>query len=248
MKNHPAFSIKSCALFFLLAVNFSASASISLDRTRAVFNATEKSISMSVSNDNAKLPYLAQAWVEDENGKKINEPLLALPPIQRIDAGNKSQVRIQLLGDVSKLPQNRETLFYFSLREIPPKPEKANALQVALQTRIKIFYRPKELIVKKKEAFGFEKVTLKLSSKEAVIVNPTPYHLTVVSVNNVNGTEVSGFKPLMVKPFAETSLGVASEKLPAQMDLLYINDFGGRTVIPFACKVKDACTFSARKK
>ncbi|WP_223346554.1 fimbria/pilus periplasmic chaperone, partial [Escherichia coli] len=40
---------------------------------------------------------------------------------------------------------DRESLFYYNVREIPPKSGKANTLQIALQTRIKLFWRPKAL-------------------------------------------------------------------------------------------------------
>lgn len=43
-----------------------AQAAISLDRTRAIFNGGEKSMTLNVANDNKQLPYLAQAWIENE--------------------------------------------------------------------------------------------------------------------------------------------------------------------------------------
>lgn len=55
------------------------------------------------------------------------------------------QVKIQGLPDIHKLPADRESIFYFNVREIPPKSNKANTLQIALQTRIKLFWRPKAL-------------------------------------------------------------------------------------------------------
>ncbi|WP_180821372.1 fimbria/pilus periplasmic chaperone, partial [Vibrio parahaemolyticus] len=56
-----------------------------------------------------------------------------------------SQVKIQALPDIAALPQDRESVYYFNLREIPPRSKEANVLQIALQTRIKLFYRPKAL-------------------------------------------------------------------------------------------------------
>ncbi|VDY98863.1 chaperone protein PapD [Escherichia coli] len=41
-----------------------ADAAVSLDRTRAVFDGSEKSMTLDISNDNKQLPYLAQAWIE----------------------------------------------------------------------------------------------------------------------------------------------------------------------------------------
>ena len=54
-------------------------------------------------------------------------------------------VKIQGLPDIHKLPADRESMFYFNVREIPPKSNKSNTLQIALQTRIKLFWRPKAL-------------------------------------------------------------------------------------------------------
>lgn len=96
-----------------------AQAAIALDRTRVVFEAGQKSVSLSVSNENKQLPYLAQGWLEDANGKKVNSPLVVLPPLQRIEPGAKSQLKVQSLPAVAQLPQDRESLFYFNLREIP---------------------------------------------------------------------------------------------------------------------------------
>lgn len=46
-----------------------ATAAIALDRTRVIFSGGDKSVSMSISNENKQLPYLAQGWIEDANGK-----------------------------------------------------------------------------------------------------------------------------------------------------------------------------------
>ena len=54
---------------------------------------------------------------------KSASPLAVLPPVQRIDAMMNGQVKVQGLPDISKLPADRESLFYFNVREIPPKSE-----------------------------------------------------------------------------------------------------------------------------
>lgn len=46
-----------------------AGAAIALDRTRAIFPGSEKSISLSITNDSSSMPYLAQGWIEDEQEK-----------------------------------------------------------------------------------------------------------------------------------------------------------------------------------
>ncbi|MFH4947334.1 fimbria/pilus periplasmic chaperone, partial [Enterobacter hormaechei] len=114
-------------------------AAVSLDRTRAVFNGGEKTMTLNISNDNNQLPYLAQAWIENEKQEKITTgPIVVTPPVQRLEPGEKSMVRLSSTPEINKLPQDRESIFYFNLREIPPKSDKANVLQIALQTKIKL--------------------------------------------------------------------------------------------------------------
>ncbi len=50
------------------------------------------------------------------------DALMALPPLQRIDAGQKSRPHYPVRGLTDKLPQDRETLFWFNVRAFP-KPE-----------------------------------------------------------------------------------------------------------------------------
>ena len=61
-----------------LSVSQSAHAALALDRTRVVLNGGEKSVSLGVANQNRELPFLAQAWIEDAQGKKITDPLTHL--------------------------------------------------------------------------------------------------------------------------------------------------------------------------
>lgn len=84
-------------------VSFSAQASVTPDRTRLIFNESDKSISVTLRNNDPKLPYLAQSWIEDEKGVKISSPLAVLPPVQRIEAMMNGQVKIQGLPDIHKL-------------------------------------------------------------------------------------------------------------------------------------------------
>lgn len=70
-------------------------AAIALDRTRVIFDGSQKSVSLNISNQNKQLPYLAQGWIEDEQGNKIQSPLTVLPPVQRIEPGKPSQVKIR---------------------------------------------------------------------------------------------------------------------------------------------------------
>ncbi|WP_336282730.1 fimbria/pilus periplasmic chaperone [Cronobacter dublinensis] len=213
-------------------------AAIALDRTRVVYNGEEKSISLNVSNENKNLPYLAQAWIEDAQGNKVTSPLTVLPPVQRVEPGAKSQVKVQASAAAATLPQDKETLFYFNLREIPPRSNKPNTLQIALQTRIKLFYRPAAIALDKTQAAEgdwVEKVTLTREGDKFVVNNPTPYFLTIVEgAPSVKGKPV-GFEPVMVSPKGSATIGAAAAAFGNSPVLTYVNDYGGRPKIQFSC-------------
>lgn len=219
-----------------------AQAAVSLDRTRVIFDGGQKSISLNISNNNKQLPYLAQGWIDDAEGKKISSPLVVLPPVQRIEPGKSSQVKIEALPAINGLPQDRESLFYFNLREIPPKSDKPNTLQIALQTRVKLFYRPKAIKADKNGTPWQEKLTLFKQGEQVMVKNPTPYYVTIInaSANNMAaGTKGKEFAPVMVVPFGEMVLGVKSSSLGERPILTYINDYGGRPALTFQCQSKE---------
>lgn len=208
-------------------------ASVSLDRTRAVFNGSEKAMTLNIVNNDKQLPYLAQVWIENDKQEKITTgPVIATPLVQRLEAGAKSMVRLTKTPDISKLPQDRESLFYFNLREIPPKSDKANVLQIALQTKIKLFYRPKAITTKPNTVWQ-DQLILNKTSKGYRIENPTPYYVTVIGLGgSEKQAKEGGFETVMLAPKSEQT--VRSERFSTPY-LSYINDYGGRPVLQFTC-------------
>ncbi|MFC3946956.1 fimbria/pilus periplasmic chaperone [Serratia entomophila] len=224
-----------------------AQAAIALDRTRVIFDGSVQSVSLNVSNQNKQLPYLAQGWLEDEQGNKVQSPLTVLPPVQRIEPGKPSQVKIQALPTAKQLPQDRETLYYFNLREIPPKSDKPNTLQIALQTRIKLFYRPAAIAPQQNAAPWQEQLTLTRQGDRYVVNNPTPYYVTIVDAGAKTGVVgIKGFEPLMVPPKGNAPLGASAAVLGASPVLTYINDYGGRPQLSFNCS-GSACQVAPEK-
>ena len=84
-----------------------AQAGVSLDRTRVIITEKEASSSANLSNTSPDIPFLAQSWVEDEKGNKITSPLIVLPPLQRINGGQKGIARVTKTAGQRKpvLPQ-----------------------------------------------------------------------------------------------------------------------------------------------
>ena len=228
----PAFAV------LVMALSQGANAAVGLDRTRVIFDGGKNATSVNITNNNTQLPYLAQGWIEDEAGEKITSPLIVLPPVQRLEPGKQSQVKVQALPAAKSLPQDRETVFYFNLREIPPRTEKANTLQIALQTRIKLFYRPQAITPSQQDLSNpwQEKLTLTLEGEQYRVNNPTPYYITLVDArSSKDGKTVAGFEPLMVPPKGTLILGAKAKELGATPHLSYVNDYGGRPLLAFTC-------------
>ncbi|MGF6191424.1 fimbria/pilus periplasmic chaperone [Serratia sp. 2723] len=226
----------------------SAQAAIALDRTRIIFDGSQKSVSLNVSNQNKQLPYLAQGWIEDDQGNKIQSPLTVLPPVQRIEPGKPSQVKVQALPAAQMLKQDRETVYYFNLREIPPKSSKPNTLQIALQTRIKLFYRPTAIAMDKNAPPPQEQLTLSKQGDKYVVNNPTPYYVTLVDASNKkDGPGIKNFEPMMVPPKGNLPLTVSAAAVGNSPVLTYVNDYGGRPQLSFSCN-GSTCTVMPAKK
>lgn len=233
-QSHPA------ALALLITgLTFSAcsvQAAVAPDRTRLVFKGDEKSISVDLKNASDKLPYLAQSWVEDDKGNKITSPLAAIPPVQRIEAKGIGQVKIQGMPALSSLPQDKETLFFYNVREIPPKNDKPNTLQIALQTRIKLFYRPAAIAKVDAQHPWQYKVTLARHGDGWQVNNPTPYYVIISdATNKVNGKTVPGFAPLVIVPASNQSMAVKPGDLGTSPVLTYVDDYGARLPLVFNC-------------
>lgn len=126
-------------------------AAIQVVGTRVIYPADQREVTVSLLNNNTS-PRLLQAWVDSgdstETADTTKAPFLVTPPMARIDPGKGQSLRVIHTG--ADLPQDRESVFWLNVLEIPPRPkaqegESRNFMQFAIRTRIKVFYRPKGL-------------------------------------------------------------------------------------------------------
>lgn len=238
LKMKPALKKTLMAVACLSAVP-AAQAAISLDRTRAIFNGGEKSMTLNVANDNKQLPYLAQAWIENEKQEK--SPPDRLWSLRRCSVLSR-EPKVWFVWPAPRISANchrtGNPLFYFNLREIPPKSDKANVLQIALQTKIKLFYRPKA-IEAKPNAVWQDQLVLNKTSGGYRIENPTPYYVTVIGLGGSEKQAKEGeFEAVMLAPKSTQTVKSGTYSTPY---LSYINDYGGRPVLQFSCS-GERCT------
>lgn len=234
MKFNLPFLIRATAMTSLISVISLAQAAVTLDRTRIIFDGDQQSTNITIRNDNAEQPYLAQSWLEDASEKKlVAGPIVATPPIQRMEPKSSSIVRLSTGPEIAKLPQDRESLFYYNLREIPPTSTDVGVLQIALQSRVKLFYRPEAIVAESKKEWT-KQLTLTQSAQGYQLNNSTPFYLTVIGFGNSKKiAEETDFEAVMIAPKSTHTFKSAKLATP---HLTYINDFGGKPTLAFKCQ------------
>ena len=225
------------ALFMLLA-GFSspASSGVTITGTRIIFPGAEREATVRTINRGGS-PVLVQVWVDDgSKNADINTmtvPFTVTPPVYRIDQGKGQSVRLIYNG--MKLPDDRESVYWFNLLEIPAVNEEyqnKDRLELAFRTRIKIFYRPASLTAD--STLNAEKLrwTVTRSGKSAGVLvnNPTPYYFNFGRMQVSAGNSVYPLSPGMVAPYSEAVFSPAGNKsLPqniSSIDFDLLNDHG----------------------
>nr|WP_230320752.1 molecular chaperone [Erwinia sorbitola] len=215
-------------------------AGISLDRTRLILDGDSQSASANLTNTSQEIPFLAQSWVEDASGKKITAPLLVLPALQRINGNEKGVIRVTKTTGINALPQDRESLFYLNVREIPPKSTKANVLMLAMQSRIKLFYRPAAVIPKIKGQVWQDKIVFHKKEKMFIAENPTPYYITLIALTDETspnqGNKLTSFSGVMISPKSSLDIPVTDSTVKG-FKMMYVNDYGGHPEIRYGCDI-----------
>jgi chaperone protein EcpD len=138
------------ALLALLAlVAFSAHASVIIVGTRVIYNGGSRDVSVRLLNRGER-PALIQAWIDRGDAAStpdtVRVPFSLSPTLARIDPDRGQVLRLTYTGE--PLPDDKESVFWLNMLEVPPKPadaSNANYLQFALRTRIKILFRPKQV-------------------------------------------------------------------------------------------------------
>lgn len=216
-----------------------ANAEIILHGTRAVYPSEDREITLQLSND-GKSPALVQAWIDEGDPKTTPDqskaPFVITPPITRVEAGEGQSLRISKLPTADNLKKDQETLFWLNILDIPPKPAKndkaapENYLQLAIRSRIKLFYRPES--IKMDRTSAPKKIQWQVQDSKLVVNNPTPFYITFTSITQQRSNtdkNVVLSDGIMLNPFSKQQITLNDPNLNIK-DIRFttINDFGGR--------------------
>lgn len=220
---------RNIAVLIIFALNmiFSTAGAdgISLSKSRIIFNADKKSQTVVLYND-SKSPFLVQASVVESPEGKASDKFIVTPPLFRINSDTEYTVRI-IPNDFSSLPADRESIFFFKVRAIPPVDSSKNDnnkadLVFITSIVIKLHYRP-ELLAEPDNTI-FRQVNIIKRNNQWYLENPTPYYLTMIDLT-INGETQSG--SIILPP--EDKVLLQSNQPVHTAEWRIIDDYGGTT-------------------
>ena len=207
-------------IFPLLMFSFAVQAGVVIGGTRFIYPEAADSISFEVKNTSSDT-YLVNTKITQESG---SAPFIATPPLFPISPGDANKIRIVRTG--GSLPNDRESLFHLYIAAIPSGKAPTNSLQIAVKSRMKLFYRPENL--RKGAAEAWQKLEWSQTNREWQGRNLSPYYITLsqLKVNNRPNNAV-----IMLAPFEQQRFTGCEKSQPCSISWRSINDYGALTPV-----------------
>ncbi|MGC1062464.1 molecular chaperone [Pantoea agglomerans] len=234
MKKKSFNFLVSCLL--ACAMTTSAFASVTIIGTRVIYPASEKEVTVRLDNRGDQ-PALVQAWIDNGNPNeavdKINVPFVLLPPVFRMEANKGQTLRIVFTG--ANLPADKESIFWLNVLDIPPRDKSLanqNQLQMAIRSRIKLFYRPAQFDhAQANEAASGIVWRHGSKSNSLSATNNSSFYVNVSQINAEDsvGHKLVSEKGEMLAPgeTKEISLkGMSNNQIKTTFNYQYLDDFG----------------------
>ncbi|EKZ6372265.1 molecular chaperone [Klebsiella aerogenes] len=204
------------------------SANTIINGTRVIYPEKNKEIIVQLVN-NGDEPSLIQAWIDNGDINSTPEtahvPFLLTPPVVKVSGHNGQQLRIQKLP--APLPGDEESVFYLNVLDIPPKPENMlneNTIQLAIKSRIKLFYRPESMKGTLDDAVS--KIVNNTNGNNLTLINNSPFHITVSNIAT-NKKEFLMNDAIMINPYSQTNIRTKRNISKGETFYLkYVDDLG----------------------
>ncbi len=218
---------------------------VQISGTRVIYPASAREVTLELTNK-GNTPSLVQVWL-DAGDRRIRPgaealPFLITPPITRIEPQRGQSLRLAYVGQ--GLPQDRESVFWLNVLEVPPSVKAAqpgqNMVQLAFRSRIKMFYRPTGLPGNvERSAHQLSWRLIRQGAGYALRAsNPSLYHVSISNLD-LQTTQSKRYHNLsggMVAPGGFFDFPVAQLSGNAQareLTFYWLNDYGAREVGQF---------------
>lgn len=193
---------------------------VTVGGTRIIYDGEKKEASLNITSTDVN-PYLIQSWVEPAQNSYQKSPFIITPPLFRIENNEQNVLRVVRTG--GNLPDDRESLYWINVKAIPAgnKGNGTNSLQIAINTRIKLIYRPKKLTDSPDNMA--KNLIWAQSGNLLTVTNPTPYIMNFQSVN-IGGHNIKDATYVM--PMSQATFTVP-DGISGVVSWRIINDYGG---------------------
>jgi chaperone protein EcpD len=227
------YSFSAAALALSCGLAGAASAAIVIDGTRVIYPAKSREVSVRLSN-HGDTPLVAQSWIDAGKPQvapgEVATPFLLVPPLARIEPTRGQTLRLMLTQPPAT--QDRESVYYLNVLEIPPKSDDAgagNTLQLSLRSRIKVFLRPEGLSGSAGAAPQalVWRVKREGAAHSLEVYNPSAYHVTLSKIALHAFSAPANLGNGMVAPHGTLSFALPQAPAAAtRVDYSYIDDYG----------------------
>jgi len=214
--------------FFVVGLVLSSSiaqASVVVGGTRLVFDGTKNNAVISVENKDQN-SNIVQSWLSVvDAASPAKDAFIITPPLFRLKAREKGFVRIVRSGKM--LPDDRESMFWLNIKGIPATeyiPDK-NVVQFAINSKIKLIYRPAALKGNTPESYA-DKLRWGKEGASLTVKNSSPVYMNFSQVS-INGKNISG--AWFAAPFSTLKIPVRRNLSSAgkkEITWSVINDYG----------------------
>lgn len=111
---------------------------VGLGATRLVYSSAAKQSTLQVRNTHETASFLIQSWMETASGERTQDFVIT-PPLYLLKPATESVVKIIFNGKA--LPQDRETLYWMTIKAIPQQSDNSagNSLQLPLLIALSYF-------------------------------------------------------------------------------------------------------------
>lgn len=212
-------------LFIAATVTTTAQAGgIGLGATRIIYPQGDKQISLPVTNTSESNVFLVQSWVTNADQSKSSDFIIT-PPLFVMHPKKENTVRIMYVGP--NLPTDRESVFYFNSKAIPSVDKsklQGNTLQIATQSVIKLFIRPKKLPTL--SIYAPKTLRCQMTNGKLTINNPSPYYVSLVQFK----AGASKLANTMVAPMNNLIVDIPAGQ-SGKVSFQTVNDFGAITPV-----------------
>lgn len=209
---------------------FNSIAGLTLNVSRVIYKEKEGDSQLSVNNDENRT-YLIQSWLDAGDPVNVKKalPFVVTPPLFRLDGKSDNVIRVVYLG--TGLPADRESLFWLNVKGIPglddAEKKVENRMVLAVDNRIKVFFRPASLDGDSGDAM--KNLHWTRNGNRITVDNQHPFHVVLNKI--AAGSEEVTISVLennsLIPPFSQKTFTLKHS--PAQGETIEwtaVNDFG----------------------